>query len=200
MSLLQILQQQLDDQALGALQQQTGADSAQVQNAVQAALPMLLGGLAGNASKPEGAQGLWAALAKDHDGGLLSNLGGFLGSAEAPQQGQAILKHVLGGKQPQAEQALAGAAGLDTQKAGTMLAALAPMVMGMLGKMQDDQQIGDQQQLQSLLAQEKQSLRQQPQAAGLLNMLLDEDGDGQVGMDEVVRRGGGLLSKFFGKR
>ncbi len=200
MSLLQILQQQLDDQALGALQQQTGADSAQVQNAVQAALPMLLGALAGNADKPEGAQGLWSALAKDHDGGILNNLSGFLGSQEAPQQGQAILKHVLGGKQAQAEQALAGVAGMDMQKAGTMLAALAPMVMGMIGKMQDDRQIGDQQQLQSLLQQEKQQLRQQPQAGGLLNMLLDEDGDGQVGMDEVVRRGGGLLGKFFGKR
>lgn len=200
MSLMQILQQQLDDQAMGALQQQIGADRGQVQSAVQAALPMLLGGLAGNASKSGGAQGLWAALAKDHDGGLLDNLSGFLGSPNAPQQGQAILKHVLGGKQPQAEQALAGMAGLDAQKAGAMLAALAPMVMGMLGKMQDQNQIGDQQQLQSLLQQEKQQLKQQPQAGGLLNMLLDEDGDGQVGMDEVVRRGGGLLGKLFGKR
>jgi len=199
-SLLQILQQQLDDKALGALQQQTGADSGQVQSAVQAALPMLLGALANNASKPEGAQGLWSALAKDHDGGLLDNLSGFLGSQSAPQQGQAILKHVLGGKQPQAEQALAGVAGMDMQKAGTMLAALAPMVMGMMGKLQDDQQIGDQQQLQSMLQREQQQLRQQPQTGGLLNMLLDADGDGQVGMDEVVRRGGGLLGKLFGKR
>jgi len=89
---------------------------------------------------------------------------------------------------------------MDMQKAGTMLAALAPMVMGMMGKLQDDQQIGDQQQLQSMLQQERQQLRQQPQTGGLLNMLLDEDGDGQVGMDEVVRRGGGLLGKLFGKR
>ncbi len=200
MSLMQMLQQQLDGQPMHALQKQTGADSAQVQSAVQAALPMLLGALASNAKQQQGAQGLWSALARDHDGSVLDNLSGFLGSTTAPEQGQAILKHVLGDKQSKAQTALAGASGLNAQSAGTLLAALAPMVMGMIGKMQNDNQIADQQQLQSLLGQERQQLRQQPVAGGLLNMLLDDDGDGQVSTDEVLKRGRGLLGRFFGSR
>lgn len=199
MSLMKMLQEQLGSQAVQALQKQTGADSNQVQQAIQGALPMILGGLAKNSQKQSGAQNLWNALDKDHDGGVLDNLSGLLGSGQAQQMGQGILKHVLGGNQGQAEQALAGFSGMNKQGAGSVLAALAPMVMGMIGKMQSQKQIGSSQQLAGLLQTEGQQLRKQSNTGGLLNMLMDADGDGDVDISDVVKRGG-LLGKLFGRR
>ncbi len=200
MSLMKILQEQLSTQAVSALQKQLGgADSNQVQSAIEGALPMILGGLAKNTQSSSGAQSLWKALDKDHDGGILNDLSGFLGSGQAQQAGQGILKHVLGGRQNQAEQALAGLSGMNSQNAGQILAALAPMVMGMIGKMQSQKQIGDSNQLAGLLQTEGRQLRKQPQTGGLMNMLMDADGDGDVDISDVVQRGG-LLGKLFGRR
>lgn len=198
MSLMKMLQEQLSSQAVEALQQQTGAQGGQVQQAIEGALPMILGGLAKNARQQQGAESLWNALGKDHDGGVLNDLSGFLGSGQAQQMGQGILKHVLGGQQSQAEQALAGFSGMDQQNAGQVLAALAPMVMGMIGKMQNQRQISDSNQLAGLLQTERQQLRKQP-GGGLMNMLMDADGDGDVDISDVMQRGG-LLSRLFGRR
>ncbi len=199
MSLMQMLQQQLSSQAVQALQNQTGADQQQVQQAIQGALPMILGGLAKNAQSKAGARNLWQALDKDHDGNVLNDVSGFLASGQAQQTGAGILKHVLGGQQPQAEQALAGFSGMNRDNAGQVLAALAPMVMGMIGKMQSQNQIDSSQRLAGLLQNERQQLRQQPASSGLLNMLMDADGDGDVDISDVMQRGG-LLSKLFGRR
>jgi len=199
MSLMKMLQEQLTGQAMSALQKQMGgADNKQVQSAIQGALPMILGGLAKNTQSKGGADSLWNALDKDHDGGLLNDLSGFLGSGQAQQKGQSILKHVLGGRQGQAEQALSGLSGLNQQSAGQMLSALAPMVMGMIGKMQSQKKIGSSDQLAGLLQTEGQQLRKQPQTGGLMNMLMDADGDGDVDISDVVKRGG-LLGKLFGR-
>ncbi len=200
MSLMKILQEQIGSQAVSALQKQLGGtDNNQVQSAIQGALPMILGGLAKNTQNTSGAQNLWNALDKDHDGQMLNDLSGFLGSGQAQQTGQSILKHVLGGRQGQAEQTLAGLSGMNTQNAGQVLAALAPMVMGMIGKMQSQKKIGSSGQLAGLLQTEGQQLRKQSQTSGLMSMLMDADGDGDVDISDVVQRGG-LLGKLFGKR
>lgn len=198
MSLMQMLQEQLSGQVLGALEKQTGMQGGQVQQAAMAALPMILGGLAKNTQSKQGVENLWSALDKDHDGNVLDNLGDFFGSGQAQQQGQGILGHVLGGRQQQAEQAVAKASGLDQGNAGQMLAALAPVVMGMIGKMQSQKQITGGSQLADLLNNESQQLRKNPQTGGLLNMLMDADGDGDVDISDVVKRGG-LLGRLFGK-
>lgn len=198
MSIMKILQEQLGAQAVQALQKQTGGDSGQIQQAIQGALPMILGGLAKNTQKSGGAESLWNALDKDHDGNMLDDVAGFFGTGQAQQAGQGILKHVLGGQQGQAEKALSGFSGLSSQGSGQVLAALAPMVMGMIGKMQSQKQIGDSQQLAGLLQKEGSQLRKEPKSGGLLNMLMDADGDGDVDLSDVVKRGG-LLGRLFGK-
>ena len=198
MSLMQMLQEQLSSQALGALQKQTGADGGQIQQAAMAALPMLLGGLAKNAESEDGAKSLWSALDKDHDGGMLDNLSDFFGSGQAQQQGKGILGHVLGGRQQQVEQVVAKASGMNAQGAGQTLAALAPVVMGMIGKMQSQKQIGGLGQLTELLGQESQQLRKNPQTGGLLSSLMDADGDGDVDISDIMSRGS-LLGRFFRK-
>ena len=98
-------------QAVDQISQSVGADQSSVSTAIQAALPMLVNGLANNASTPQGAESLNNALEQDHDGSILDNLGG-LGSmifgqqAAASRQADAggILGHILGGSQGQVAQ------------------------------------------------------------------------------------------------
>lgn len=105
-ALLDTLAPYLTPNTLGALAQQVGARPDQVQSALGAALPALIGGLAQNARQPQGAQSLDRALAQDHDGGLLSQLGPLLGSLAGGQQGGGgglggLLGGMLGGSAQQ---------------------------------------------------------------------------------------------------
>ncbi len=73
-SLQDLLGQEQGTQAVDQISQNVGAESSMVSSAIQAALPMILGGLANNAATPTGAESLNSALDRDHDGGLLGNL------------------------------------------------------------------------------------------------------------------------------
>ena len=80
MSLLDLVQQQLGPSGTQQIAQQIGSDPGTTQNAIQAALPMLLGGMAGNARQPGGASALQGMLGQAGGGGLGGGgLGGMLG-------------------------------------------------------------------------------------------------------------------------
>src|SRR5690606_10106030 len=110
---------QLQGAPLQQISQQLGTDTAQTQDAVSAALPMLLGTLGQNASQPDGAQALFGALQRDHAGGG-ADLGGLLGSllgggaeGNAVQaDGGNILGNIFGGNQQRAEENLGQATGI----------------------------------------------------------------------------------------
>lgn len=182
---------QLGGPALAQVSKQLGADDATTKNAINAALPVLMGALAKNASNPDGAAALATALQKKHDGSILDNLQGALGNAAIGAAGAGILKHVLGGKQSVAAEGVAKASGLDPAKAGALLTMLAPVLMGALGKAQRSGGL-DAGGLATMLGEERQ--RMSPAAGGLL-ALLDRDGDGSV-VDDVL----GMAGKLFGKR
>lgn len=150
-----------------------------------------------NTDKPGGADALFGALSRDHDGGLLDDLGGFLGGGQTTG-GDRILGHVLGGKRQAVETGLSRSSGLDMATIGKLLPLLAPIVMGFLGKAQKQQGL-DAQGLSSLLTGERQTAeRRAPDAMGVLSNLLDTDNDGQV-VDDVVKIGSSLLGGLFGK-
>ncbi len=77
------------------------------------------------------------ALARDHDGSVLDSPRSA-GAGGGGGQGNAILGHVLGDRQSLAEQGISQASGLDLSKVGPLLAMLAPLVMGALGRAQRD--------------------------------------------------------------
>jgi len=80
MDILNEIRQQLGGPALDGLAQQIGAERPATEQAVGAALPLLIGGLARNANRsPEDAHSLAHALDRDHDPSLLEQLGGALG-------------------------------------------------------------------------------------------------------------------------
>ena len=201
-SLTQQLFAQLQGAPMQQMSSQLGIGEQQTSQAVGTALPLLMGALGKNASQPQGAQALLGALQKDHaDGGgnIAGLLGSVLGGGGGRQaDGAGILGHILGGNQQRAESGLAQMTGLDGNKAGQLMKMLAPLVMAFLAKQATRQGNADPQALGTLLGQEQEQIRQEGGgAAGLLGAVLDQDGDGKLGLGDALKIGGGLLG---GKR
>jgi len=180
-----------------------GVDEATTGKAVAAALPLILSGLARNASQKPGAESLSAALEQDHDGSLLDTIGGFLGGALGggrQTDGAGILKHVFGAVQPRVEAGVSRSSGLDAGQAGKVLAMLAPVVMSALGRAKREKNM-DAASLANYLGGERQAIEQKTgQNLGILNQLLDADGDGDVDLSDLASRGASLFGKFLGGR
>jgi hypothetical protein len=190
MSLLDMLQQRLGGDAVNQISKQLGTDPATTQTAIAAALPMLVGALARNAQDPGKAGALANALGR-HDGSVLDDVAGYLGRGGDTGDGDGILGHVLGGRKETVQTGLGQAAGLDPAKAATLLAMLAPLVMGALGKAQREKGL-DTGGLAGMLGSEQQRATDAaPGVMGMLTSLLDRDRDGSV-MDDI----GAMLGKL----
>lgn len=194
-SLATELMAQLQGAPLQQMAQQLGASPAQTQDAVGAALPLLLGTLGHNAAQPQGAMDLFGALQRDHSGApdLGDLLGSLLGGGGGGQtDGAAILGHIFGGQQQRAEAGLGQATGLGAN-AGQLLQMLAPIVMAFLAKRMQSGGM-DAGGLGQVLGQERARVQQQGGlGGGLLGSLLDQDGDGEVGLGDLLKMGDSLL-------
>jgi hypothetical protein len=205
--------QQLGGANLSQLSQQIGADEGTTQQAVQAALPMLLGGLARNSANPAGAASLSGALAEHRSSGLLENLGSLIGNPQSGS-GAGILGHIFGNRRETVEQGVGQATGLNQQQIGKLLIVLAPIVMAVLARRQGAQAgaapradaapqadaapeaQGD---LGSILQRETQEAAQRaPSGLGGLLGMLDRDGDGNP-LNDLGRLGGGLGGMLGGR-
>ena len=196
MSLLDMLQNQLTGEPAAQIGKQLGTDQAGAQKAIGAALPALMAALAGNAARKGGASALAGALDKDHDGGVLDDLTGFLGQG-GTKAGDGILEHALGGRRQAVETEVAKQTGLDSGAIAGLLPILAPLVMGALGreKRQKGLDVGG---LVSMLSGEGQRAKEMaPGALGMLGGLLDDEGDG-LDAGDLADAGKGLLGKFLG--
>ena len=181
----QIITQQLAGSASQQIASRLGVSESTANMAVQVAVPLILAALARNAAQPEGAQALHQAVASDHDGSVLDNLMGYLGNPEGAN-GAGILGHVLGGQRGAVESNLAQATGLDQGTAGSLMELVAPLVMGAVGRTQ--QQSGlDSSGLAQYLGEQQQTAG--PGMMGMLGSLLDSNQDGNV-TDDLARIAG----------
>ncbi|MBK8701019.1 MAG: DUF937 domain-containing protein [Saprospiraceae bacterium] len=147
MDILQMLQNQLDEGTIEQLAGQIGADKDQTAEATKGVFTALLSGINKNVADPQGAQSFLSALERDHDGSILENIGDLImGNASAPNastaNGAGILSHVLGNSQGGIAEAIGKMSGLDSGKVTQLLITLAPMVLGMLGKMRSNEEVG----------------------------------------------------------
>lgn len=204
-SLVSELMAQLQGAPMQQMAQQLGADRQQIQTAVGAALLLLLGALGRNAAQPQGAADLMGALQRDHAAAMPQGLGGLgdllgavlggAGGAASPAgQGAAILGHILGGSQQQAQDSLGQATGLGGQTAGQLLSMLAPIVMAFLAQRvqagnMDAGSLG-----QSLEQERAQAQNAGGLGGGLLGSLLDQDGDGKLGASDLFKLGSAFLN------
>ena len=209
--ILDLLNSDLGKTIISGVSGSAGTDQNKTSSVLTMALPVLMAAMKRNASTPEGAEGLMGALNGKHDGSILDNLGGLFGGGvddNVKQDGDKILGHVLGNKREGVEKILGEKSGLDMGSIGNILKVAAPILMGVLGKQKQQNNVSSSNDLGGLLggllggndAKEEQSF---------LEKILDADGDGSV-IDDVAgmvlgKAGAGksglgsLLGGLFGK-
>jgi hypothetical protein len=192
-SILDTLSNHLDAGMLSQLTSRLGANQDTTSRAIAAAVPLLLGALAKNASNPEGAERLHQALTRDHDGSVLDQPATITDNQRV-NDGQAILGHILGDRRPVAEQGISQASGLDISKVGPLLAMLAPVVLGAVGRTRAKEGL-DSQGLARVLGQERADIGSRaPGVLGAVGRLLDRDQDGSP-LNDIS----GMLGGLFGR-
>ncbi len=147
MDLLGLVKDQLTSAAVGKISEFLGESSSNTQSAVNAAVPTLLGGLMEKAATTDGA-GSILNLLKDggHDGSLLGNLGGLLGSGDGISSilggGSGILSSILGPKVGGIVDLISTVSGIKKSSSSSLLSLAAPILMSVIGKQVSSQGLG----------------------------------------------------------
>ncbi|MGB5982268.1 MAG: DUF937 domain-containing protein [Nonlabens sp.] len=214
--ILDLLKSPAGQQLISGAAKNSGANETQTQNVLTQALPLILGGMQKNAQTPEGRASLDKALdnPKHTGGGMMEMVGSIFGDgAGSPEgllsEGNSILGHVFGSNKSNVESAISQKNGLDSGTVGKIIAFAAPIVMGYLNKKKhnDNPQTND---ISGLLGSALGSMSGDGEsggAMGMLNSVLDKDGDGSalddvagmfLGGDKNKKGGGGLLGGLLG--
>jgi hypothetical protein len=178
MSLLDTVQQHLGPEQIKQISDHLGIDPATTNNAVQAAIPMIVSGMAAHSAQQPGGASAIESAAQNHSPadvlGGLGNLAGMLGGAGA---GGGLLGSILGQHTTTVQNGVQTATGLDSSKVKSLLVMLAPVVLAALVHHQSTQPSGSQGGIGSIL-QQAASAAQQGGASSQL---------------------GGVLGQIFGK-
>lgn len=128
-----LLKQVINDDTVKALSKTADADSSKVEDLLSEAVPTLISAMAKNSKTESGAKALDKAL-DDHAGDFtsLSGLTKLLLGGDT-DDGAKILGHILGKDEAKVEKKLAKSSGLDLEKVITILCAIAPVVLSLLG-------------------------------------------------------------------
>jgi OmpA-OmpF porin, OOP family len=115
-----------------------GESSDGTTKALSGALPLLMGGMANHAAKPEGASALLGVLTSGKTDGILGNLGGMLGggqqSSDMMSMGSGLVGSMFGDKAGGIANVLSSFAGIKSGSASGLMGMIAPIIMGLIGK------------------------------------------------------------------
>jgi len=130
-----------DDVVIQLTRQIGAADPNMVKKATQGISELLLNYISRNANNQERGGGLFGAIKKDHDGGILGDLMGVLSGQKkvnnvSTMNGAGIINHLLGKQQLEAAQIISQMSGLDLFKSGVLMQLIAPVIMGVVGQKQ----------------------------------------------------------------
>ena len=193
----------LTDDVIIQLSRQLGAhDPNQVKRASQGITELLLNAMQRNAGNQDRGRGLYGAIERDHDGGILGDLMGVLSGQKKvnnpkTMNGDGIVNHLLGKQQLEAAQVIGQMSGLDIFKSGVLMQLIAPVIMGVVGQKQKSNGLDLGGLAQILLGGGQQQAAQGNQssgAGGMFAKLLDMDGDGSM-MDDLLNIGMKILKK-----
>ncbi len=209
--ILDLINSDLGKQIISGIGNQAGTTEGETSSVLTSALPTLINAMQNNTQSEQGAGGLLGALlGGKHDGGMLDNLGGLLGDGVIDtEDGGKILGHVLGGNQANIEAGLSQNTGVSSDKIGMILKMAAPILMAYLANQAKSNNVQNGTDLGGLLGGLLGGQTQQQEApsmgGSILTSVLDQDGDGQLGLGDAVsaatKKGGlgGLLGKLFGR-
>jgi hypothetical protein len=190
----------LTDDVIIQLSRQIGAqDPNKVKRAAQGISELLMDAISRNAQNQESGGGLFGALKKDHDGGILGDLMGVLGGQKPvanpkTTDGTGIINHLLGKRQLEAAQIISQMSGLDIFKSGVLMQLIAPVIMGVVGQQQQSKGLDLGGLAKVLMGGGQSQSSKGSVAGGLLTKILDRDGDGSM-MDDLLNMGMQILKK-----
>jgi len=192
--IMDLLMRQFTGPLVSQVSRKIGADEDTTRKAISVAVPLLIAALARNSSQTKGVKALHRVLDNDHDGGIFDNPMGFLANPQ-PAKGAGILRHTLGGRRNAVEKRIAQGTGLDADASGQLLEIIAPMVMGALGRTQQQQGFDANRLSEFLGNQHREAQASRPDIMRVLGNLLDANDDDSIA-DDIGR----IAGKLFGKR
>lgn len=132
MNLIELITGNAGNQVASQAENKFGISKNQIIALLAVAAPLVISYLRKKSQEdPNEAEALNNALDKDHDGSILDNPA----QVEARvQEGGSILDHIFGGQKAQVENQLSQNTGISMDKIGPILAMLAPLIMGYIGK------------------------------------------------------------------
>jgi hypothetical protein len=139
MSLIDLLTGSTSNQVAEQAENKFGISKNQIIALLAVAAPLVISYLRNKSQDSNEAEALNNALDKDHDGSILDDAS----QAETRQaEGGSILDHVFGGQKSNVENQLSQNTGISIDKIGPILAMLAPVIMGYIGKEKQQNNVG----------------------------------------------------------
>ncbi|KPE49618.1 DUF937 domain-containing protein [Chryseobacterium indologenes] len=139
MSLIDLLTGNTSNQVAEQAENKFGISRNQIIALLAVAAPLIISYLRNKSQDAKEAEALNNALDKDHDGSILNDAS-QIESRQA--EGGSILDHIFGGQKNNVENQLSQNTGISIDKIGPILAMLAPVVMGYIGKEKQQGNVG----------------------------------------------------------
>lgn len=131
MSLLDLLTGNTSNQVAEQAENKFGISKNQIIALLAVATPLVISYLKNKSQDAKEAEALNNALDKDHDGSILNDPSQAI---NRQSEGNSILDHIFGGNKANVENQLSQNTGISMDKIGPVLAMLAPIIMGYIGK------------------------------------------------------------------
>lgn len=194
-NILDTIKAQLGEETVNNLAKQLGENASSVQKAIDSLLPNIMS----NVSK-QGASvsGFMSSFDTNGDGHVdLNDLTSFAGKMSGGAQD--IINSLFGGKKEAVQEAVSEDAGISQESAASLMDSLSSMVMSNVSKAQSQTGLD----INSILGSLQKGSADLMNAGGqqlnsLLGGSLDADGDGDVDLDDIMKKGKGLLGGLFG--
>lgn len=135
MSLVDLITGSTGNQVAQEAENKFGISKGQMIGLAAVAVPLIVMYLKNKSEDADEAESLNKALDKDHNGSILSNPSQAL---EKQSEGNSILDHIFGSEKSAVESSLASKTGISMSTIGPLLATLAPIVMGYIGKQKQE--------------------------------------------------------------
>lgn len=131
MNLIDLLTGNAGTQVAEKAENKFGVSKNQMIALMAVAAPLIISYLRKKSEDRNEAEALNNALEKDHDGSILNDPTKV---EDRQEEGASILDHIFGGQKSQVENSLSENTGISMSKIGPILAMLAPLIMGYIGK------------------------------------------------------------------
>lgn len=191
MDMMDLMKMLGDKDNLSKIGENVGAKTDEVQKLVDLGIPTIMQAMGRNTNSQDGAQSLANALAQHENDDVI-------GMIKDPSKidtsdGQKILSHILSSRDETVKANLAKETGLGKDQVGSVLAQLAPLLMGVLGQQQKQRGAGSTG--VSSLVTDALGKSAKGGMMDLASKFLDKDKDGSV-VDDI----GDMLGGMFGKK